>query len=187
MVFLLILFVALLVAAIMVFYASQSNSKPQKSPVVCATKLRNVVMSSNPIDGIRFGGVMGFMLGDSYEFCLSRFSHLEISVDSIDKTGANSMILVWGKGVYENINEVRFIFENNELASIVIDVDFSKEGIRDMYGILISRICRVLKNEPILSDSKQTAWASPKSGIILFRHFVPIAEEENLLIQIGSL
>ena len=186
MVFLLILFVALLIAAIMV-RASKRNSKPQKSRVVCATMARNVVMSSNPVDGIHFGGVMGFALGDSYEFCLSRFSHLEISVDSIDKTGANSMILVWGKRVYENINEVRFIFENNELASIVIDVDFSKEGIRDMYGILISRICRVLKTEPILSDSKQTAWASPKSGIILFRHLVPIAEEENLLIQIGSL
>lgn len=37
-------------------------------------------MSSNPIDGIRFGGVMGFMLGDSYEFCLSRFKHLNLQV-----------------------------------------------------------------------------------------------------------
>ena len=73
MVFLLILFVALLIAAIMVFYASQSNSKPKKSPVVCATKLRNVVMSSNPVDAIHFGGAMGFALGASYEFCLSRF------------------------------------------------------------------------------------------------------------------
>lgn len=148
---------------------------------------KKVVMSSNPIDGIRFGGVMGFMLGDSYEFCLSRFKHLDIAIDYQDKTGDNSMIMGWGKNQYNNINAVRFIFEQKKLSSIVIDVDFSKEGIRDMYGILISRICRVLKTEPILSDSKQTAWASPKSGIILFRHLVPIAEEENLLIQIGDL
>lgn len=148
---------------------------------------KKVVMSSNPIDGIRFGGVMGFMLGDSYEFCLSRFKHLDIAIDYQDKTGVDSMIMGWGKNQYNNINAVRFIFEQKKLASIVIDVDFSKEGIRDMYGILISRICRVLKTEPILSDSKQTAWASPKSGIILFRHIVPIAEEENLLIQIGNL
>lgn len=148
---------------------------------------KKVVMSSNPIDGIRFGGVMGFMLGDSYEFCLSRFKHLDIAIDYQDKTGVDSMIMGWGKNQYNNINAVRFIFEQKKLASIVIDVDFSKEGIRDMYGILISRICRVLKTEPILSDSKQTAWASPKSGIILFRHLVPIAEEENLLIQIGNL
>lgn len=148
---------------------------------------KKVVMSSNPIDGIRFGGVMGFMLGDSYEFCLSRFKHLDIAIDYQDKTGDNSMIMGWGKNQYNNINAVRFIFEQKKLSSIVIDVDFSKEGIRDMYGILISRICRVLKTEPILSDSKQTAWASPKSGIILFRHLVPIAEEENLLIQIGNL
>lgn len=186
MTFLLILFVVLLIAAIVVCI-SQMNSKPQKSRVVCATKARNVVKSSNPVDGIHFGGVMGFALGDSYEFCLSRFSHLDIDVYSVDKTGVNSMILVWGKGVYENINEVRFMFDNKKLASIVIDIDFSKEGIRDMYGILISRICRVLKAEPIMSDSKQSAWASPKCGIILFRHLVPIAEEENLLIQIGNL
>lgn len=148
---------------------------------------KKVVMSSNPIDGIRFGGVMGFMLGDSYEFCLSRFKHLDIAIDYQDKTGDNSMIMGWGKNQYNNINAVRFIFEQKKLSSIVIDVDFSKEGIRDMYGILMSRICRVLKTEPILSDSKQTAWASPKSGIILFRHLVPIAEEESLLIQIGDL
>lgn len=148
---------------------------------------KKMVMSSNPIDGIRFGGVMGFMLGDSYEFCLSRFKHLDIAIDYQDKTGDDSMIMGWGKNQYNNINAVRFIFEQKKLSSIVIDVDFSKEGIRDMYGILISRICRVLKTEPILSDSKQTAWASPKSGIILFRHLVPIAEEENLLIQIGSM
>lgn len=42
---------------------------------------KKVVMSSNPIDGIRFGGVMGFMLGDSYEFCLSRFKHLKLQVN----------------------------------------------------------------------------------------------------------
>lgn len=155
--------------------------------IFTSRSVKKVVMASNPIDGIRFGGVMGFALGDSYEFCLSRFTHLDISVCSVDKTGANSMILVWGKGVYENINEVRFIFDNKKIASIIIDIDFSKEGIRDMYGILISRICRVLKTDPILSDSKQTAWASPKSGIILFRHLVPIAEEENLLVQIGNL
>lgn len=58
---------------------------------------KKVVMSSNPIDGIRFGGVMGFMLGDSYEFCLSRFKHLDIAIDYQDKTGDNSMIMGWGK------------------------------------------------------------------------------------------
>ena len=148
---------------------------------------KKVVMSSNPIDGIRFGGVMGFMLGDSYEFCLSRFKHLDIAIDYQDKTGDNSMIMGWGKNQYNNINAVRFIFDQKKLSSIVIDVDFSKEGIRDMYGILISRICRILKTEPMMSDSKQTAWASSKSGIILFKRFAPISGDEILLIQIGSM
>lgn len=186
MVFLLILFVVLLIATI-VICVSQKNNKPRTSRVVCATKARSVVMSSNPVDGIRFGGVMGFMLGDSYEFCLSRFGHLDINVDYQDNTGTDSMILGWGKNQYNNINEVRFIFESKTLVSIVIDVDFSKDGIQDMYGILISRICRVLKTEPVMSDAKQTAWASPKYGIILFRHPVIMTGGENLLIQIGSL
>ena len=175
MVIILFFLAAFLIAVALKFIFTPSNSA------------KKVVMSSNPIDGIRFGGVMGFELGDSYEFCLSRFKHLDINVDYQDNTGTDSMILGWGKNQYNNINEVRFIFESKTLVSIVIDVDFSKDGIQDMYGILISRICRVLKTEPILSDSKQTAWASPKSGIILFRHLVPIAEEEKLLIQIGSL
>lgn len=148
---------------------------------------KKMVMSSNPIDGIRFGGVMGFMLGDSYEFCLSRFKHLDIAIDYQDKTGDDSMIMGWGKNQYNNINAVRFIFEQKKLSSIVIDVDFSKEGIRDMYGILISRICRILKTEPMMSDSKQTAWASSKSGIILFKRFAPISGDEILLIQIGIM
>lgn len=155
--------------------------------IFTSRSVKKVVMASNPIDGIRFGGVMGFMLGDSYEFCLSRFKHLDIQIDYQDKTGTHSVLLGWGKNLYNNINGVRFIFDNKKLAVIVIDVDFSKEGIRDMYGILISRLCRILKTEPALSDSKQTAWVAPGCGIILFKHFVPIAEEENLLIQIGSL
>ena len=107
--------------------------------------------------------------------------------DYQDKTGDDSMIMGWGKNQYNNINAVRFIFEQKKLSSIVIDVDFSKEGIRDMYGILISRICRILKTEPMMSDSKQTAWASSKSGIILFKRFAPISGDEILLIQIGIM
>ena len=166
---------AFLIAVALKFIFTPSNSA------------KKVVMSSNPIDGIRFGGVMGFELGDSYEFCLYRFKHLDINVDYQDNTGTDSMILGWGKNQYNNINEVRFIFESKTLVSIVIDVDFSKDGIQDMYGILISRICRVLKTEPVMSDAKQTAWASLKYGIILFRHPVLMTGGENLLIQIGSL
>ncbi len=175
MVIILFFLAAFLIAVALKFIFTPSNSA------------KKVVMSSNPIDGIRFGGVMGFELGDSYEFCLSRFKHLDINVDYQDNTGTDSMILGWGKNQYNNINEVRFIFESKTLVSIVIDVDFSKDGIQDMYGILISRICRVLKTEPVMSDAKQTAWASPKYGIILFRHPVLMTGGENLLIQIGSL
>lgn len=189
MVFLVILFVVLLIAAIVVAISQNGDKRPQ-AQVVCATKLRNKVASSNPIDGIRLGGVMGFELGDSYEFCLSRFKHLNLLINDDElANGSYSGIVAWGKNTFNNVNEVRFVFDNKKLASIVIDIDFSKEGVKDMYGILVSRICRILGTEPIFSDTKQTAWASAKAknGIILFRHLIPIMEEENLLIQIGSL
>jgi len=70
---------------------------PRSTKKVTPSSAKKIVKSSNPIDGIRFGGVMGFMLGDSFDFCWSRFKHLNIDVDSIDKTGANSMIVAWGK------------------------------------------------------------------------------------------
>ena len=175
MVIILFFLAAFLIAVALKFIFTPSNSA------------KKVVMSSNPIDGIRFAGVMGFELGDSYEFCLYRFKHLDINVDYQDNTGTDSMILGCGKNQYNNINEVRFIFESKTLVSIVIDVDSSKDGIQDMYGILISRSCRVLKTEPVMSDAKQTAWASTKYGIILFRHPVLMTGGENILIQIGSL
>lgn len=121
---------------------------------------KKVVMSSNPIDGIRFGGVMGFMLGDSYEFCLSRFKHLKLQVNEDDfesetyKSGISSyrnQYVIWGKNTYDNINEVSFCYgQNKVLQSITIDVDFSENGKNYMYNILISRISRVLGVEPFI-------------------------------------
>lgn len=157
---------------------------PRSAKKVTPSSAKKIVKSSNPIDGIRFGGVMGFMLGDSFDFCWSRFKHLNIDVDSIDKTGANSMIVAWGKNTFNNVNEARFIFESNKLVSIVIDIDFSKEGIKDMYGILVSRICRILGVEPYSSRATQSLWGNGNCQIALFRHLVPISETENLLIQI---
>lgn len=151
---------------------------------------RKQAMSSNPVDGICFNGIMGFMLGDSYEFCLSRLRHLDLLVNNDDlSNGYYSGVVSWGKNTFNNVNEVRFVFDNKKLTSIVIDIDFSKDGITDMYGILVSRICRILGTEPIFSDAKQTAWASvkTKSGILLSRHLMPVIEEENLLIHIGSI
>lgn len=197
MVFLLILFVALLIAAIMVFYASQSNSKPQKSRVVCATMARNVVMSSNPVDGIHFGGVMGFALGDSYEFCLSRFKHLKLQVNEDDfeseayKMGISSyrnQYVIWGKNTYDNINEVSFCYGKDKvLQSITIDVDFSENGKNYMYNILISRISRILGVEPFMCTSDFSKWTSSKGSICLSIYsdsFGMQPKSEKLLIQI---
>ena len=146
---------------------------------------KKIAINSNPIDGIRQGGVLGFELGDEYLFCLSRFKHLNLSVDRDELNNSSSTgFVTWGKGVFNNVNEVRFRFDNKRLSSIVIDIDFSAEGITDMYGILVSRICRVLGQEPVTSTNKKTVWSTRRSDIELFRYIVPVLEEEALLIRI---
>ncbi len=146
---------------------------------------KKIAINSNPIDGIRQGGVMGFELGDEYLFCLSRFKHLNLSVDRDELNNSSSTgFVTWGKGVFNNVNEVRFRFDNKRLSSIVIDIDFCAEGITDMYGILVSRICRVLGQEPVTSTNKKTVWSTRRSDIELFRYIVPVLEDEALLIRI---
>lgn len=196
MVFLLILFVVLLIATI-VICVSQKNDKPQTSRVVCATKARSVVMSSNPVDGIHFGGVMGFALGDSYEFCLSRFKHLNLQVNEDDfesetyKMGISSyrnQYVIWGKNTYDNINEVSFCYgQDKVLQSITVDVDFSENGKNYMYNILISRISRILGVEPFMCTSDFSKWTSSKGSICLSIYSDSVGmqpKSEKLLIQI---
>lgn len=146
---------------------------------------KKIAINSNPIDGIRPNGVLGFELGDEYLFCLSRFKHLDLSVDRDElSNGSSTGFITWGKGVFNNINEVRFRFDNKRLSFIVVDIDFSSEGIKDMYGILVSRICRVLGQEPVTSTNKKTVWSTRRSDIELFRYIVPVLEDETLLIRI---
>lgn len=146
---------------------------------------KKIVTNSNPIDGIRPNGVLGFELGDEYLFCLSRLKHLNLSVDRDELNNSSSTgTVTWGKGVFNSINEVRFRFENKRLTFIVIDIDFSCIGIKDMYGILVSRICRVLGQEPAMCTTMKAVWNTPRSDIELFRHMVPVLEEEVLLIRI---
>lgn len=146
---------------------------------------KKVSMSSNPVDGIRFNGIMGFVLGDSYEFCLSRLRHLDLLVNNDDlSNGICSGVVAWGKNTFNNVNEVRFVFDNKKLTSIVIDIDFSKDGISDMFEILTIRICKVLGQKPYACTRTQSVWGNSKGQVALFRHFIPVLEEESLLIQI---
>ena len=147
---------------------------------------KKTVTNSNPIDGIRPGGILGFELGDDYLFCLSRFKHLNLSVDRDELNNSYSTgTVTWGKGVFNSINEVRFRFENKRLTFIVIDIDFSCIGIKDMYGILVSRICKVLGKEPVTCTPRKAVWKTTRSEIELFRYMVPVLEEEVLLIRIS--
>lgn len=147
---------------------------------------KKIATNSNPIDGIRPCGILGFELGDDYLFCLSRFKHLNLSIDRDElSSGCSSGFISWGKGVFNNINEIRFRFDNKRLSFIVIDIDFTYEGITDMYGILVSRICRVLGQEPAMCTTKKTVWRTSRSNIELFKHTVPVMEDEVLLIKIN--
>lgn len=171
----LIVFIVALIAAIIYAF----------SPVKKVQNTKKVVMSSNPIDCIRPKGTMGFEIGDSYAFCLSRFKHLGIQVDDNELVdGRKSGFIVFGRNLYNNIFEVRCRFEQGYLFSITIDVDYSKDGINDMFGILMSRICRVLGKEPSCEEFCKIMWSYENTDVILLKHLVPIIDKEKLLVQI---
>lgn len=138
---------------------------------------KDQAMSSNPIDGIRPNGTMGFEIGDSYAFCKSRFKHLNLSVNEDDfesesyKMGISNygnQYVVWGVNEFENIKEVSFCFNTNcKLSSISIYADLSKMSKNDMYGILVSRISRVLGIEPFIYLKYFSKWSTGKADITL--------------------
>ena len=146
----------------------------------------------NPIDNIHFGGTMGFLLGDKYEFCLSRLKHLNIPIDSNDYDDENKLMtesrwgydVTFGKDFYNNIKEVRFSFKDKILESIAIEIDYSEYGIKDMYGILVSRLSKVLGKDPKLCTNDFAKWPSRKGDITLSIFNFDLSKTEILSIQI---
>lgn len=97
-------------------------------------------MNINPIDTISFEGCMGFKLGDSYEFVLSRIDHLNL-MNSAEKEDFELMKIyknitlpiTTSSNLFNNIKNVSFHFNNfNQLSGILIkltDVDTDKQTL----------------------------------------------------------
>ncbi len=158
-------------------------------------KNKKHVMNSNPVDGLMWGGLLGFELGDDYDFCLSRLEHLNIVIneDDYSEHTYDGFILfehlpkyvVWGRNTYENVKEVSFQFREKILEGMSIDIDYSKYGISEMFSILISRISRVLGCEPMMQSGEFCKWASSRGAICLSR-WKSQENSEKLLIQVLS-
>lgn len=156
-------------------------------------KAKKIVMDSNPVDGIRFGGVMGFELGDSYEFCLSRFKHLNLNINEDDISDDSvlghfgNQYVIWGRDEYNHIKEVSFCFDKKILNGITIFIDFTEEGKKEMYRILVSRLSMVLGQEPMAYTEEFAKWNSYKGDVYLSIYpnsFSGDDKEERLIIQI---
>jgi len=182
-----IIFIVIIVAVMVMMFFCYLYNKSKKYQVNA--------MSSNPIDGLRWGGLLGFKLGDDYDFCLSRFEHLKIAIDEDDykEHNCDGFILfehlpkyvVWGRNTYENVKEVSFQFREKILESMSIDIDYSKHGMSEMYDILMNRISIVMGCEPQIRSKEYYKWISSQGAIYLSRWKSPEGGE-RLLIQVLS-
>jgi hypothetical protein len=177
--FIFIISIVIIVLLAVIFFVSASRDMVKQA------------QNANPIDNIYFGGLMGFRLGDGYKFCLSRLKHLKLPInkndfeDEVYKMGLSSyrhQYVVWGRNEFNNVKDVTFAFKDKRLCSITVDIDYTKDGIRDMYGILVSRISRVLEDEPKFSLKDFTSWDSPLGVICLAVYQEKTGNELNIQI-----
>lgn len=150
----------------------------------------------NPIDCIRHDGTMGFRLGDSYEFCISRFKHLGIKIDQDDFTSDMYEIFEYRKRLgfgfvrfgknhtYNNIHEVSFRFDDKKLSSILIEIDFSQHGLTYMHDFLVCHISLTLNKEPIIKTKDFTKWGYSNSSVTLLNN--TFNNQRSLTVQVLS-
>lgn len=103
--------------------------------------------SINPIDSISFDGCMGFRLGDSREYVMSRILHLNL-INEEEKQTIESMRILrvnlpisTSSGLFNNIDTVSFHFNRmNSLSGVLIhltDKEIDKgKLIQVLYGKL---------------------------------------------------
>ena len=145
------------------------------SVVIYIGRKRRIMANSNPIDGLHAGGTMGFLLGDSYDFCKSRLQHLNIPIDSNEMENEIHQLIAgnlgsdvcFGSNMFNNILYVRFKFIDKKLDAISINIDYSSIGINEMYIFLQKRISQVLRKEPYPSTKEFTIWQSHPGSITL--------------------
>ena len=117
----------------------------------------------NPVDSILPNGTMGFIIGDSKAFTLSRINHLVMATKE-DMEEYNSPWnydgrITVSRGMYNHISDVTFQFRNEKLSEITIQFDKQPDEIAEFWGIVMSRIANIL-GEPTFKHDGIAKWGN---------------------------
>ena len=124
----------------------------------------------NPINSIRFDGTLGFRIGDSLPFALSRLRHLSIKIEGEGTAGFDMVMgdnwrattgcrLTVGVGLFNNIKEISISFNRtDEISGFLIYVDYEKEGRVFMSDFIKRQISLYLKMEHNRTPQEGFAW-----------------------------
>ena len=135
----------------------------------------NARKSMNPIDSIDYNGTLGFRIGDSIDFVLTRIKHLNLLPDDelkkfFDKEMGHLYrtmgIIDTTKKLFENIEDVAFFISSDKLRSILIKFNISLSELGFMKGVVERRISSKLGN-PYLKYDNSINWRKGNNSVLL--------------------
>ncbi len=143
----------------------------------------------NPIDSICYDGTLGFVIGDSRDFVISRARHLKIMTD--DEFGKingvfSSLYLSRIKtavGLYENVESIVFNFIEEKLKSITIFIDSSTPDIDNT--IIFSAVKNRLKmrlGKAYYESKNSFVWSNGKRTIYLSNAYIEEVQERITIV-----
>ena len=157
-------------------------------------KQRNAIID-NPWSTVTRNGILGFNLGDSYNFALSRIKHLRLfskedkeyfaSKQNMNKmfgTNACSNSIQFGTDLLVGIKNVSIHFdERDRLNTILVSKKKTSEGLDIQFRELYNKLCPVLGECENYSPTLGFNWSYPNSQIVAF------CEGDALVLSIESL
>ena len=142
--------------------------------------LKFSINTSNPIDGITNDGTMGFRIGDSKSFTLSRIKHLKMASkeeweEYNDRIYGDSFST--SENLFGHIKNVSFDFSQDKLSKISVWFDKQPNEIPEFFEIVEYRISQKL-GKPTYKGKGISKW---RNQISLFYDVTASKEEDKVL------
>ena len=118
----------------------------------------------NPVNTLNYDGFLGFKLGDSREFVVSRIKHLKLFseeekqlFDFMTKNKIDNDCLSTSNKLYNNIKGITFFTKNNKLSSMCFTL-FEEQGEMSSIVEVVSGILKRSLGEPKENRSEYLLW-----------------------------
>lgn len=131
--------------------------------ILYSIRQKHAKKTMNPIDSIVQNGTMGFLIGDSKAFTLSRIKHLGMATnEDFDEYKMCSSFgydkIEVAHDMYNHIKEISFDFKNDKLQQISILFDKKPDEISEFFNIVKHRIENFRLGEPTFEHDGIAKW-----------------------------